>query len=157
MSKSLEYCKIKYKNKNDFSNAKEIDATQYFDKIMKGERIQIKNFENGKIKIEFKFDKDAEFNFVDAFGGVRHMFIDDQEEQIDHCVEATLCENAFVPFTEDKKEPIGGWPQPGDRLMVVFGNIILINNIKIENGNIEQEMYVFIPKFYKRIPGGLNE
>lgn len=155
MSRSLEYCKERNPNL-DFKNAKELSAKKYFDKILKKQRSRIIDFNNGHIKIEISFDPNADFNFVDSFGGERFGFFNDTEEQIDHCVYEVLCTNAFVPYEEFLEEPIGGWPVPGDKIQCIFGNIILINNIETQN-NLRQHMYVLIPKKYKRIPGGLHE
>lgn len=155
MSYSTDYCKHYLKNIGiDFSVAEERVPEKYFDQIMRGERERIADTPNGKIKISIDFDENADFNFVDSFGGIRFGFQDDLEDQIMSCVYRTLCDKAYVPFQDGK--PIGGLPKNGDIIHVTFGNIVVVNTFKVNNGKMMQSLDVLIPKKYERIISDTN-
>ena len=154
MSKSLEYALEKAPNYYKRETAIEKIASIYMDWILQGQREKVKETPVGIIKTVIEFDPNADFNYLNSWGG--ECYEEYSQEEVDNQIlfvlDEELNDNVFYVPVENN-EPLGGWPTNGDTLHVTFGNLI----INIKNEQHPWFLSVALPMKYKLIKGAYHE
>lgn len=138
MSKSLEFCKARAKNKEissffdrDWDNAREMESLALFERILEGKRkYKIAGEEDGEAReftISLVFDPDADFDYFTSSCSVHDgtlMFMFDNMEK---CAKRVIIAETY--YTKKGK------PQAGDTIQYTIGNFVVLNEFDA-NGDL---------------------
>ena len=130
MSKSLEFCKERAKNKEisclfdrNWYDAGEVESLALFERILEGNRkYKIKGEEDGEAReftISLIFDPDADFDYFTSSRSIHDGTMVFVFENMENCAKRVILAETY--YTKKGK------PQPGDTIQYTIGNFVVLN------------------------------